>query len=60
MAKKYHIPTILISGTIVPGTDLSEFGIIKQFATVEYGTDINEAIKNARTNLYNTAKKVID
>ena len=60
MAKKYNIPTILISGTIVPGTDLSEFGIIKQFATVEYGTDINEAIKNARSNLYNTAKKVIE
>lgn len=59
MAMKYQIPTILISGTIVPGTDLSEFGIIKQFATVEYGTNIDEAIKNARNNLYNATIKTI-
>ena len=60
MAKKHNVPTILISGIIVPGTDLSEFGIIKQFATVEYNTDLNEVIKNARSNLYNNSKEVIE
>ena len=59
MAQKYKIPTVLISGSIVPNTDLSEFGIIKQIACVEYGSDINEAIKNARSNLYEASKKII-
>ena len=59
MAKKYNVPTILISGTIVPGTNLSEFGIIKQVPTVEYGTNIDEAIKNAKDNLYKTVIKVM-
>lgn len=54
MAKKHNVPTILISGTIVPGIDLSEFGIIQQNATVEYGCDIQKAIFNARKNLYET------
>ena len=59
MAMKYNVPTILISGTIVPNTDLSEFGIIKQISTVEYGTNIDEAIQNARNNLYHATIKTI-
>ena len=57
MAQKYHKPTILISGSIVPNTDLSEFGIIKQVSCVEYGANLDEAIKNARSNLYNAVIK---
>ncbi len=59
MAMKYNVPTILISGTIIPGTDLGEFGIIKQISTVEYGSNLDEAIKNAKENLYNAVKKAM-
>lgn len=58
VSKKYHKPVILISGIIEPNLDLSEFGIVQQISCVPYGSDIDEAIKNAKNNLYLATKKI--
>lgn len=60
MSKKYRKPVVLISGVIEPDADLSEFGMMKQYSCVPYGTNIEEAISNAENNLYSTTKKMME
>lgn len=60
VSKKYNKPVVLISGVIEPEVDLSEFGIIKQISCVSYGTNVEEAIKNAKKNLIQATKKMME
>lgn len=60
ISQKNQKPVVLISGMIETNLDLNEFGIVKQISCVPYGTDVEEAIKNAEKNLYNATKKMME
>jgi glycerate 2-kinase len=59
VAKKYHVPVLGLAGSLSPGNEAVYYhGIDAVFSIVPGVTSLEEAIRNAYSNIVNTSRNI--